>query len=198
MNTAGGEFPVQQSARRSSSAASPTWQPADFSTAGQRLRARREALGIPVEAIARKTRMPRRTVERIEADDYDAIGAEFYVRGFIKLYAEHLGMPAAPLIETYESQHALVLSTDSDESMPQYFQGPAEPTRSLGPAQVFLLVVCAATLLGFMMSVQKQRGARSVAKRPAISAPGTPATAHRPTVQRAEQESPTAADAVGQ
>ena len=195
MNTIGGEFRTQQQAPRPMSGGGG-FGADDFSTAGERLRARREALGIPVEAIVRKTRMPRRTVELLEDDKFSTVGAEFYVRGFLKLYAEHLGMPMEPLIEAYERQVALAVE-HTDETLPDYFQASTEPTRRLSPAQIFLLVVCAATLVVFMMSVQKQRGSHVVAKRPAISAPGTPATAQTPTPAHGTHDQPTAADAIG-
>lgn len=194
MNTVGGDFRSGRNKRGAMSDGG--WATPDFSTTGQRLRARREALGIPVEAIARKTKMPRRTVEFLESDDFDAVGAEFYVRGFIKLYAEHLGMRVAPLIEAYESQMQL-RDAETAADLPNYFQATTEPARSLSPAQIFLLVVCAATLLVFMMSVQKQRGTRVVAKRPAISAPGTPATAQTPAAVHEVGDRPGRSDAVG-
>lgn len=196
MNTVGDEIRAQKHAPQSVATGTDTWDGGGFSTAGQRLRARREALGIPVEAIVRKTRMPRRTVEMLEDDEFSMVGAEFYVRGFLKLYAEHLGMRVEPLIEAYEHQATLLHAT-TDEVIPDYFQAGTEPTRSLSPAQIFLLVVCAATLVVFMMSVQKQRGSRVVAKRPAISAPGTPATAQTPTPALNRHDQPTAADAIG-
>ncbi len=172
------------------------WQTAKFASVGQRLCARREALGIPIEAIVRKTRLPRRTIERIEADDFAAVGADFYVRGFIKLYAEHLGMRIAPLVEAYETQIALDIESPQ-EQMPVYFQASDEPARSLSPAQVFLLLVCAATLVVFMLSVQKHRGTNVVAKRPAISAPGTPATAQGTSPLNDRLGASTKADAIG-
>ena len=194
MNTIGGEFRSGRQ-RRETSAQQGVWSSPELMSAGQRLRARREAPGVPVEAIARKTKMPRRTVELLEADDYEAVGAEFYVRGFLKLYAEHLGMRAPAVIEAYEA-HLAAAQAAAPSELPNYFQAGTEPTRSLSPAQIFLLVVCAATLLVFMLSVQKQRGGRVVAKRPAISAPGTPATAHQPPAAHDGLE-PSRADAVG-
>ena len=195
MNTVGGDFRSRATGMGPAGNRGP-WTDRDFSTAGQRLRARREALGIPIEAIARKTKMPRRTVELLEADEFDTVGAEFYVRGFIKLYAEHLGMRVAPLLEAYETQTALHQQAAASD-LPNYFQTTSEPARSLSPAQIFLLVACAATVLVFMLSVQKQRGTRVVAKRPAISAPGTPATAERPATLRPSDDRPAAADAIG-
>lgn len=172
-------------------------------TVGMRLRERREGLGIPVEAIVRKTRLPRRTIESLEADNFDAIGADFYVRGFLRIYADHLGLPVGLLLETYEAQGTLVAPTpEPTASLPPYFQAGGEPSRSLSPAQLFLLVVCAATLVVFMFSVQSKKGHRPVALRPAISAPGTPATASRPAQEPADHEprpehSGARADAVG-
>src|SRR5690349_6199716 len=61
-------------------------------TVGQFLRQTRETKGMSVEEVSRATRVPMSSVERIEADRFDELPGEVFVRGFLKSYARALGM----------------------------------------------------------------------------------------------------------
>ena len=54
---------------------------------GHILRQRREAKNMSIEEIARATRVPMSSVERIESDQFDELPGEVFVRGFLKSYA---------------------------------------------------------------------------------------------------------------
>jgi len=71
-------------------------------TPGQKLKAAREALGKDTSELAKRTRIKVQQLEGLEADNYDCIPAPMYVRGFIKLYAQELGLNPEPLVEQYE------------------------------------------------------------------------------------------------
>src|SRR5256885_1631031 len=66
-----------------------TGQPAQPS-AGDRLRAAREAQGLSVEDIAARTRIPTRHLENIEAGNWDRMPSSTYSIGFAKSYAAAL------------------------------------------------------------------------------------------------------------
>jgi len=51
---------------------------------GHILRQRREAKNMSIEEIARATRVPMSSVERIESDQFDELPGEVFVRGFLK------------------------------------------------------------------------------------------------------------------
>ncbi len=55
--------------------------------------------------VARATRLPEVTIERLETNDFGSIGPLVYVRGYLGLYAKHLGLNAAYVIEQYNLQH---------------------------------------------------------------------------------------------
>lgn len=72
-------------------------------TPGQELRAAREALGKSTSEMAAATRITVQQIEGLESDDYACIPAPMYVRGFLKLYAQELGLNPEPLIGRYEA-----------------------------------------------------------------------------------------------
>jgi transcriptional regulator with XRE-family HTH domain len=72
-------------------------------TPGPELKAAREAMGKTASEMAAVTRITVRQIEGLEADDYSRIPAPMYVRGFIKLYAEALGLPPEPLLEKFKA-----------------------------------------------------------------------------------------------
>ncbi len=54
-----------------------------------------------VEEVARATRVPMSSIERIEADLFDELPGEVFVRGFLKAYARALGLSAEEVLALY-------------------------------------------------------------------------------------------------
>lgn len=152
-------------------------------TVGQRLRARREQLGETFETVVRDTRLSRQAIEALEADDFGAISSAFYARGFLKIYARYLEFDPEVVLEAYDRQTSLgrfVPTGEPEERQPvtTYFQVQAPKKQLLTPAQGLLLFITAATLVVFMISLNRGKSEDTkVARRPAVTAPGTPATA---------------------
>lgn len=59
---------------------------------GAHLRAFREAKGIALENVALVTKVSRSTLQFIEEDRFDKLPAKVYLQGFLKAYAEVLGL----------------------------------------------------------------------------------------------------------
>ena len=75
-------------------------------TLGQKLKAARLARKMTASEAAKGTRIKVQHIEAMEGDDFSAIPAPAYAKGFIKLYAELLGLDPAPLIAEYIDRHA--------------------------------------------------------------------------------------------
>ena len=73
-----------------------------MATLGQILKEAREKKNVTASQAAAATRMKIQTVEALERDDFSRMAAPMYAKGFIKLYAEYLGLDAAPLIREYD------------------------------------------------------------------------------------------------
>jgi cytoskeleton protein RodZ len=60
---------------------------------GQRLRKRREAMGLELPELAAQLKLKINIVEAIERDALDSLGAGVYTRGYLTAYAKAVGLP---------------------------------------------------------------------------------------------------------
>lgn len=75
--------------------------------AGERLRQKRESLGIGLVEVADRLKIDLQVMRAIEADDLDHL-APLYRRGYIRAYAKYLGFgqeETAQMLEAIESEH---------------------------------------------------------------------------------------------
>ncbi len=71
---------------------------------GTALAAARIRRGLSLDEIARATRIQRHVLEAIEADDFAALPAMVYVRGFIRLYAQALKLDTKATLALLEAR----------------------------------------------------------------------------------------------
>lgn len=87
---------------------------------GQQLQDAREAQGLTISQAAAATRIKFQHIESMERDDYSSIAAAAYARGFLKIYAEYLGLAPDALIREYNLHYAPAAQRgvlgDTDES----------------------------------------------------------------------------------
>ena len=74
-------------------------------TIGQVLREAREKKGLTVAQAVEGTRSKSQVIQALEQDDFSRFPAPIYTRGFIKLYAEFLGLDPAELIGLYQARN---------------------------------------------------------------------------------------------
>ena len=105
-----------------------------------------------VEEIARSTRVPMDSVARIEADQFDELPGEVFVRGFLKSYARALSVPADDVLARYTASRRVAWVT------PLPISAPSKPARGrrLGVAVAFVLLLILFTLA--LSIVLKPRG----------------------------------------
>lgn len=68
---------------------------------GETLREARHQKRASLEDASRATKIKMEILEKLESDEFGAIAAPAYTKGFLKLYAEYLGLDGAVLVETY-------------------------------------------------------------------------------------------------
>jgi hypothetical protein len=66
---------------------------------GATLRGARERRGLTIEQVAQETRISARFLEALEAEEFDALPAPVYVRGFLRSYANFLKVDPQPLLD---------------------------------------------------------------------------------------------------
>lgn len=68
---------------------------------GDELRKARLARKLTASQVAAATRMKVQVVDAIEKEDFSGIAAPIYSKGFIRLYAEYVGLDSRPLIDDF-------------------------------------------------------------------------------------------------
>jgi cytoskeleton protein RodZ len=69
---------------------------------GQQLQAAREKKGVSIEKAAEDTKVRADVLRALESDDYSAMRAPVYAKGFLKIYSQYLGMDAAAMRAQYD------------------------------------------------------------------------------------------------
>ena len=77
-----------------------------MATIGQQFKAAREAKGASESEAATATKILTKIIVAMEADDFSVMAAPTYAKGFIRLYAEYLGLDPDPLVAEYTEKHA--------------------------------------------------------------------------------------------
>lgn len=75
--------------------------PAEPLGIGERLRNAREAKGLSLRAVADLTRIRAVYLQALEDERFDALPGGVYARGFLRTYADALGLDADRLMDTY-------------------------------------------------------------------------------------------------
>ncbi|HCJ09607.1 MAG TPA: hypothetical protein DHW14_00375 [Clostridiales bacterium] len=70
---------------------------------GRRLRARREELGLSLEEVQAETKIRRKYLEALEAGDESRIPGAVYLKGFLRSYANFLGLDGWELVREYRA-----------------------------------------------------------------------------------------------
>src|SRR3954454_8877511 len=109
---------------------------------GRYLKRTREARAMSVEEMARATRIPVVSIERIEGDHFDDLPGEVFVRGFLKAYARAVSLSVDEVLARYTASRRVAWVTPLPISAPQRrSQG-----KRFGVAIAFVLLLILFTL----------------------------------------------------
>lgn len=105
------------------------WPVAEPVLGPELVRARR-LLGLSLDQLAERTRIPARVIEAVERDDFAVCGGDFYARGHLRTLARVLGLDAAPLVAGYDEHYA---DRPASSSAPTAARQAALPAREPAP-----------------------------------------------------------------
>jgi cytoskeletal protein RodZ len=157
---------------------------------GARLRGARESRNLSLRELSDQTRIARRYLEAIEADDYKELPGGIFNRSFIKAYAKTVGFNEAEAVSAYtkvareHGEEPDELPTSRQQSR-IYMDG--DTTRSPIVTALLSLVILAIISLGIYAGLhyyQRRNADAAIAQQ---SQPGAPAT----TNQTADTQTPT-------
>lgn len=89
-----------------------------MSALGDAFRSAREARGLTLSDVAEHIHIRSVYLAAIEAEDWSAIGAPVYVRGFIRTYARFLGLDSEDLAARFSAQTPSAVSPDPPTPSP--------------------------------------------------------------------------------
>jgi len=151
---------------------------------GENLREARHNRKVSLEDASRATRIKIEILEQLEADEFDRLAAPTYTKGFLKLYAEYLGLDGHSVVEAYlRSQGGLRrqgLHMETEKAIRARRPRELElPLRSVGLVVVgvtlaVLIVVFGRSLLSRRGSAATLRQATASQTATAVTQPGVP------------------------
>lgn len=132
---------------------------------GVRLKEAREAKGYTLSDLQDITKIQKRYLVGIENGDYESIPGAFYVRAFIRQYAEAVGLDPDELLETYKNEVPTTPSMEATTVIPAQRQkrnrigsGPSRQTmEALPKIMVGLFIVVIITIVVIMYYLQKDK-----------------------------------------
>jgi cytoskeletal protein RodZ len=80
-------------------------------TVGTTLRRQRETKRMGLAEVSRVTRIPLPTLEAIEQDHFDDLPGEVFVKGFLKSYAQSVGLVPDDVVARYAASRRVALVT---------------------------------------------------------------------------------------
>ena len=169
----------------------------DTASLGSYLRQERERRRVALHDISAATKIQMRFLEALEADQHDQLPPLPFAVGFIRAYAQHLGLEPDAIVAEYRAMHRV---PEEPEPRVMQLQPPVRPPKRWRAAVIGMLVIAIGLLTGRLWyeptpdrhvvkvdvpftSASPASRQEDVASQPAVSVPppaptpGTPARA---------------------
>jgi cytoskeletal protein RodZ len=120
-----------------------------MSALGERFRAAREARGLSLSDVSEQTRIRSVYLAAIEDENWSAIGAPVYIRGFLRTYARFLGLDADDVVAEFSGAVPEAAPAVAAPAPASYAVGQSSGGRSLSPL-IWVAAVVAVALIAFV------------------------------------------------
>jgi cytoskeletal protein RodZ len=113
---------------------------------GEQLRAARERKGLSLDRVADETNIAKRYLAALEAEDFTVFPGDPYLIGFLRNYAEYLGLPSDEFAAAYKNMKIQEQPVPIQELIPRRGPSPRLVVAAIGGAVVLVAIVLAAVL----------------------------------------------------
>jgi cytoskeleton protein RodZ len=134
----------------------PAAADAQSTTVGFLLQQRRLELGQDLDTVARTLRIRRGFLEAIETDRYADLPGNAYVTGFLRSYADHLGLDSQAVLARFRAEVA-----GKVQHVELYFPEPVNESRVPGGALILVGAVVAVVAYGSWYALSSRGGTPS-------------------------------------
>jgi cytoskeletal protein RodZ len=124
-------------------------------TVGSTLRRQREQKRMGIAEVARVTRIPVQTLDAIEQDHFDDLPGEVFVKGFLRSYAQTVGISPEEIVARYAASRRVAVVTPLPVASPVHAAREGQGRR-FGVAIALVVLLILFTLA--MSIVLKPRG----------------------------------------
>lgn len=111
-------------------------------TVGQYLRQERERRNLSLESVAGVTRITLKNLQALENDKFGILPASVFVRGFLRIYAAHLGLDPKEVLALYETQMDFYGVSQKVQASP--------PPKRFQPVVKFSLIIVSIALAAYV------------------------------------------------
>lgn len=102
--------------------------PADADSLGSYLRRERELRHVSLQDISAAIKVQLKFLDALERNDYDQLPPAPFVAGFLRAYAQHLGLDPAEIVTAYHARHGLAQGLEERRLLVTY---PAKRSKRL-------------------------------------------------------------------
>ena len=163
--------------------------PVEAESVGADLRAARLRRGEDIRGIALSLRIRRDQLEALEESRYDALPARAYAVGFVRSYAEYLGLDSRHVVERYKAE---LDAREAGIAQLQFPDGAREERRlPRGTALIVALVIASGAYGGWLLT--KSTDEMMASRVAGAAAPAEPAVAVPPSQRVSRGDSASAA-----
>ena len=124
-------------------------RPAGAETLGQRLRGAREGRKLTLRELSDQTRITRRHLEAIEADDYKQLPGGIFNRSFVKSYARAVGFDEDEALRLYQAAAGEVADETPTRQHSRIYTDDAPSRSPLVTAGISLIVLAVISLAAY-------------------------------------------------
>jgi len=139
-------------------------------TLGEKLKKIRSDRRVSLGEISRVTRIPVKYLEYLDAGNYEKLPVDVYVKGFLRSYAEYLGIDEKILIRLYEKEKGIRKNLDKDKPKEKPRQPISVSYFAITPRLV-IIILMALLLGGGLFYLYKEIGSFSDAPRLIVLSP---------------------------
>ncbi len=125
---------------------------------GAKLRQTRKEQGLTLHDIAHELKIPEKSLQALENDDYGKLPVEVYARGFVKIYSEYLGLDSSETVAEFSQQYAHGKSSVEQKITPQQLRQFRHPLFVLTPRLTAISVGIVVALIALLYLFFEVRG----------------------------------------
>ncbi|MDD3486893.1 MAG: DUF4115 domain-containing protein [Candidatus Moranbacteria bacterium] len=118
-------------------------------TLGEQLRNLRSEGRVTLHEVSRDTKIPMKYLEKIESGCYEELPPDVYVKGFLRAYAEFLGVDPKKIISLYEREKEIKSNLCSEEKKTPVKKAKKPASLVITPRYLAVAVIVIAIVGGF-------------------------------------------------